>query len=463
MIEIVMMMMIVCQIMKLTIMKMKTKISNSQVCSHCGARHFAKETGARMCCMNGRVALPCFKKPPPSLIKLLFKDDTDGLTFRKYIRSFNNALCLSSLQCNERKFRGNFRPTLVFEGRAHQFLGPLVEKEHETPKFAQVWVHDPALQTAQRINNMFLPTTITEVEKEAVQRIMETVQAELGEINPWIKDFRQIVEIQEEELGGGKLVISAKDRPAGAHPRTYNLAVSLAEVSVLTDCRPHDLVVTRRDGNLEVVSEQNSAALPLHFTLLVPHGDRGWHPEIRGADGKRLTSREFATYHMAIRDEILSCEEALSRTNVDYVYLMGRLWQEWLCIMWLITQNMRLNYQDMNQKALRADSYANVKRVVDSRRMELATLGDALYPDDHRLRTGVKVLSRSFVGSPRWYHMQFLDAMAICRKFGRPEYFVTMTCNPKWPEILAELRPGQSPEDRPEVRLPTLSAYINHT
>ena len=432
-----------------------------EVCGHCGARHFAKETGARMCCMNGRVALPCFKKPPPSLIKLLFKDDTDGLTFRKYIRSFNNALCLSSLQCNERKFRGNFRPTLVFEGRAHQFFGPLVEKEHETPKFAQVWVHDPALQTAQRINNMFLPSTITEVEKEAVQRIMETVQAELGEINPWIKDFRQIVEIQEEELGGGKLVISAKDRPAGAHPRTYNLAVSLAEVSVLTDCRPHDLVVTRRDGNLEVVSEQNSAALPLHFTLLVPHGDRGWHPEIRGADGKRLTSREFATYHMAIRDEILSYEEALSRTNVDYVYLMGRLWQEWLCIMWLITQNMRLNYQDMNQKALRADSYANVKRVVDSRRMELATLGDALYPDDHRLRTGVKVLSRSFVGSPRWYHMQFLDAMAICRKFGRPEYFVTMTCNPKWPEILAELRPGQSPEDRPEVRLQTLSAYVS--
>ena len=71
------------------------------------------------------------------------------------------------------------------------------------------------------------------------------------------------------------------------------------------------------------------------------------------------------------------------------------------------------------------------------------------------------MFSRCFVGSPRWYHMQFLDAMAICRKFGRPEYFVTMTCNPKWPEILAELRPGQSPEDRPEVRLQTLSAYIS--
>ena len=41
--------------------------------------------------------------------------------------------------------------------------------------------------------------------------------------------------------------------------------------------------------------------------------------------------------------------------------------------------------------------------------------------------------------------------MAICRDLGRPEYFVTMTCNPRWLEIAAELRVGQAPEDRPEV------------
>ena len=210
--------------------------------------------------------------------------------------------------------------------------------------------------------------------------------------------------------------------------------------------------MTKRDGRLEIVSEQNRAAMPLHFTLLVPHGDYGWHPEMKNMmTGKRVTTREFAVYHMAIRDQILTYEEAAQRTNCDYIYLAGRLWQEWLCIMWLITQNMRLNYQDMNQEALRADSYTNVKKVVDRRRLEISTLGDQLYRDDHSLRTGVKILSRSFVGSPRYYHMHFLDAMAICRQYGRPEYFITMTTNPKWPEIMSQLREGQVPEDRPEV------------
>ncbi|PAA46684.1 hypothetical protein BOX15_Mlig000328g25 [Macrostomum lignano] len=35
--------------------------------------------------------------------------------------------------------------------------------------------------------------------------------------------------------------------------------------------------------------------------------------------------------------------------------------------------------------------------------------------------------------------------------FGRPDLFLTMTCNPKWPEILAELLPGQTAVDRPDI------------
>ena len=44
-----------------------------------------------------------------------------------------------------------------------------------------------------------------------------------------------------------------------------------------------------------------------------------------------------------------------------------------------------------------------------------------------------------------------MDAMAIVRTFGKPTLFVTITCNPKWPEITAALLPGQKPEDRPDL------------
>ena len=45
----------------------------------------------------------------------------------------------------------------------------------------------------------------------------------------------------------------------------------------------------------------------------------------------------------------------------------------------------------------------------------------------------------------------YQDAIAICRALGPPDFFVTFTCNPRWPEITAELLPGQRSEDRPDL------------
>ena len=41
--------------------------------------------------------------------------------------------------------------------------------------------------------------------------------------------------------------------------------------------------------------------------------------------------------------------------------------------------------------------------------------------------------------------------MAIVRKFGKPTLFITMTCNPEWPEIKNSLHPGESAFDRPDI------------
>ena len=44
-----------------------------------------------------------------------------------------------------------------------------------------------------------------------------------------------------------------------------------------------------------------------------------------------------------------------------------------------------------------------------------------------------------------------MDAMALVQHFGRPDLFITMTCNPDWIEIQQELRLGQTPQDRPDL------------
>jgi hypothetical protein len=46
---------------------------------------------------------------------------------------------------------------------------------------------------------------------------------------------------------------------------------------------------------------------------------------------------------------------------------------------------------------------------------------------------------------------RFLDAMAIVQRWGKPDYFITMTCNPYWEEITEKLLPGQLPQDRPDL------------
>ena len=57
----------------------------------------------------------------------------------------------------------------------------------------------------------------------------------------------------------------------------------------------------------------------------------------------------------------------------------------------------------------------------------------------------------SFIGGPRDMRHRYMDAMALVWRFGKPDIFLTMTCNPNWDEIKHELYPGQTPRDRPDL------------
>ena len=41
--------------------------------------------------------------------------------------------------------------------------------------------------------------------------------------------------------------------------------------------------------------------------------------------------------------------------------------------------------------------------------------------------------------------------MTYVRTYGRPDLFITMTCNPNWEMITTHLLPGQQPSDRQDV------------
>ena len=46
---------------------------------------------------------------------------------------------------------------------------------------------------------------------------------------------------------------------------------------------------------------------------------------------------------------------------------------------------------------------------------------------------------------------RYCDAMAVVRELGKPSYFITMTCNPKWKEIVDNLPNGLKAHQCPDL------------
>jgi hypothetical protein len=90
-----------------------------------------------------------------------------------------------------------------------------------------------------------------------------------------------------------------------------------------------------------------------------------------------------------------------------------------------------------HQKIIRAELYCGI--------VDMLKAIEARASEDGRLI----VLPRNFNGGEREVQARFLDAMTLVQRFGKPDYFVTMTCNPYWEEVGRELFLGQTPQPHP--------------
>ena len=58
---------------------------------------------------------------------------------------------------------------------------------------------------------------------------------------------------------------------------------------------------------------------------------------------------------------------------------------------------------------------------------------------------------------------KYLDAMAICKSDGYPDLFITVTCNPNWPEIYRCLHDkALNAEDRPDIISRIFKCKLDH-
>ncbi len=82
-------------------------------------------------------------------------------------------------------------------------------------------------------------------------------------------------------------------------------------------------------------------------------------------------------------------------------------------------ESQRLQYLRFHQSTLRAEQYDQLQEWA-SNTHEGRGVGRRM------------ILPGSFVGGPRDMFSRYLDAMALVRAYGKPDLFITVTCNPKW-------------------------------
>ena len=160
----------------------------------------------------------------------------------------------------------------------------------------------------------------------------------------------------------------------------------------------------------------------MRYVLLYPTGQLGWHLKIPYQDitNKKclhVTYLEYLHYQLFIHPEDVES---------NHPFMSGKLFHEQGTEGWAIGEQKNLRYITLNQTKLRTEVYQGL---VDA----VAPNVDA---DLNELSKRV-ILPSSFAGST-WNMQQHLqDAFAINCYYGGGDLFITMTANPKWPELTA--------------------------
>lgn len=333
----------------------------SVICNHCGALHWIDErmsvsslTAPRFsdCCCQGDVALPPRQPAPPELYNLVFGTDVLSKDFQKKQRKYGTVFQMASTQANiAEPPPGAGLHSLAVNGVIHHRMGPLDPEGGAAPAFAQLYVCDDqlALETRQNLrvaggNSPLRPDTLS------------SLQHMLHRDNHYAQHFRAAFSTATAATPEIRLVISVD---GSVDRRTHN-APTASEVAVVVPDRDDDdphrrrrIIVRVRGGSraLWEIDELNAAYEPLHFVLLCPRGEPGWHAAMEkvnlreGRGNSQVTTLMYAQYRLAIRP------------GWEILHHMDRLFHEWMCDIWVNIDTQRLGYIRRNQEDIRRKSH----------------------------------------------------------------------------------------------------------
>lgn len=433
------------------------------ICPYCNAHMFLQEkTGGTLshptfslCCSKGMVIIPDIK-PAQEIIDLIGNDNRASKEILKNIRKYNSSLSFTSCATEyDRALATGRRGVYTFRihGSVYHSITSLFPSGNESPRFCQIYICDPEEQLSIRYN-------LFRMNMDTLRSLQDLLHA----VNPFCQTLRSIrerVRLAVNDECDVRMILRSE---TSTSRRQYHLPTA-SEVAVILpnhtenaeDLRRH-IVIETRTGALQTINELNWSYDPLHYVLIFPHGDKGWSQnsirlQLAGQDAveadaqsdqsdsnapvaKRqrthVTAMQFYSHRLQVR--------YVADTQVSWMHLFGRLTHQFVVDMYAKIEGLRLKFIRFNQDKIRADLYQGVVDAISSESTsDASSLGR---------RT---VLPSSFTGCPRHMHQLYQDSLSVTRHFGKPDLFITFTCNPAWPEIKTELQGYQTASDRPDL------------
>jgi hypothetical protein len=340
----------------------------TNLCHYCNAYRFPKETSS-IYCNNGKVDLPKLKDPPETLKELYGQT-----SFLKHIRQYNNALALASIGLSE-QFMPGFSPTVKVHGKVYHAIGPLLPREGNQPKFAQLYFFDGNEVDSAHARLMYNSNI-------DFFNIFD-LQMMLQDVNPYIKSIKSVLELPNVE--DKQLVLSCNNKPSEAHNRNYNLPIAneIAILELTASTEGPDVILHKRDGTLKSISNIHRSYDPLHYILLFPYGEDGYHVDIYQKNSTRKVSPNmYYRYRLMVRKD-----------DFNIITKSQRLTQQYEVDSFLKAEHQRLKWAKHNQGTLRADKYKGLMDAVDNN--DLSRAGKRI------------ILPPTLYGSPRWFAEAF--------------------------------------------------------
>jgi hypothetical protein len=310
---------------------------------------------------------------------------------------YNSVLAFISFgaKVDESVTRGTGLYSFHIQGEFYHKIGSMCPVKGQHPQFAQLYIHDTESEHQNR--HAIMPS----LDPTTLDRLLTMMY----NINPYVEMFkmaRDMMAIKGTPTDLKLSLIASRTKDAHRYnvPMVNEVAtLMIGDGSEAIDRR--DIVVVQQVGPFQCISELHVGYMALHYPLLFPYGEDGWHPNtplngvvLQDVDADLDENHAEESKHQKKHRNVTMAKfynYRLQHRDADGIALLrgDRLRQQYIVDAYAVIKQNRLRYLRLNQEKLRADIYQGLQDAIVAGDNNVAAIEQKI------------ILPSSFIGGPR--------------------------------------------------------------